>query len=184
MFNKNLLAIAAVCLLLCSSLPCCAEGDNASTPPHRASINLGAIESIEIPESWQLEKSDNPACRNFLKRRGCWWDCLIKLTIESPVKITPELAKSLQTTMLPEIMAKGQVDALKELPHFGTSSGAADSAEVIATAPLIDGRRMLIVERRGQFNGPCESIGAGRTRMPLLNYARGTAYMLTDSNSV
>ncbi len=174
----------AVCSVIRAEPPCFADLPEKLQKTQSVAINLGLIDSMEVPTAWQSENNDNPEVRSFLRRRSSWWDCLIRVTIESPVKISPDLAKSLQTTMLIKNMTPLQINALKDLPHFGTSAGDGDSAEVTATARLINGRQMLIVERRGRFNGPCESIGAGRTRMPLLNYMRGTAYLLTDSNSV
>lgn len=35
-------------------------------------------------------------------------------------------------------------------------------------------------EKRGQETSPCEQIGNGKSRMPMLNYVRGAAFVIND----
>lgn len=189
MHNRKVLVGA---LIVCSLLflfaePSCVAGDQRTDMERKEQIalNLGLIRSITVPASWKFKEAEKPEIRNFLKRRTNWWDCVIDVQIASPVKISAKQSEDLATSMHNSELTRMQIDSLNELPGFRDESddgtGKTRATTTRATTVSINGRRLLMVEHRGQTTGPCESMGGGRTRMPMLSYVRGSAYVITDS---
>ncbi|GEM_PF-770119 len=182
MRHRSLLVVLGLVCLFISRVCSVAAEEVQVKAPARVNVNLGSIASIEVPALWHQESSGQSECRSFLKTRSSWSDCLIKVQIKGPVKISQDLAKALQNSLNSKEVTQAQISDLKKLTDFGTTYG--DNGKLSGTVRSINGQQILLLEQVGKFTGPCESIGAGRTRRPLLSYARGTAYVLTGADTV
>jgi len=179
--RRLLKALCLACLFMCTVASLAAEKSNGNAP-ERVSVKLGSVESIEVPASWHLEKTDQSGSCSFLKGRSSWWDCLINVRIKSPVQVSPDLAIALQRALKLIFVTKTQMADLKNLPDVGTTDG--DNDKLKGTICSIGGKRILLLEHSGKFTGPCEPTAGGRTRRTLLSYVRGTPYLLTGVDTV
>ncbi len=176
------MGLCLACLFMCTvcTVASVAAKKSNGNALERVSVKLGSVESIEVPVSWQLEKAQQSGRWSFLKRRNSWSDCLIKMEIKSPVQVSPDLAVALQSALKSSSVTEAQIVDLQELPDLGTTDGD----KLTGTLCAITGKQILLLERSGTFSGPCESIGRGRTRRPLMSYLRGTTYLLTGADTV
>ncbi len=80
-------------------------------------------------------------------------------------------------------ITRDQLTTLKDIPGLSENSG--DDAEgTNATISSLNTKRVVIIEHKGQMNGPCEFIASGQRRIPRLHYVRVSACAMVDSTTV
>ncbi|MBI2810155.1 MAG: hypothetical protein HYX67_04915 [Candidatus Melainabacteria bacterium] len=88
----------------------------------------------------------------------------------------PLLLRLNELAKLSHQLSAADLESIEALPYFDEFSNNKGGASM-GTIYSVNGRRIVLLEQRGERIGVCQAIAGGGTRRPLINYLTGVTFI-------